>query len=291
MNTREKGMVSIYLLLFTSLLITYTVSSTVMVTRAWATVDPNQNINDPNQISTELVSDNYLVYIKEKMGLGLGSITECLPLLGNIKSDDGTCTPEEMNAQNNVPAELDDIIVNKLSNKIEKNGNILKDNFEKLRERLEKAIGEEEEEESPLPDNIQKLIDDEDKKTTQEHKSKSGEHCRSGNVLDGASNEKDLKVLAECQDAVGDVMHTKKMDDGDYKFLLKLDDKYKFLLNDKNEDKTDGFLVIEVVPKDQDIKDVYLPKSGDKVKVWGSWVTDKPKGWHEIHPTWEVVKK
>ena len=30
-----------------------------------------------------------------------------------------------------------------------------------------------------------------------------------GNVLNGASNE-DLKVLAECQDAVGDVMHTKK---------------------------------------------------------------------------------
>ena len=105
-----------------------------------------------------------------------------------------------------------------------------------------------------MPDDIQKLIDKEDIKTTEKHNSKTGEHCKDGNVLDGASNEEDLKVLAECQDAIGDVMHTKKMDDGDYKFLLKLDDKYKFLINDKNEEKTDGFLVIEVVPKDQDIK-------------------------------------
>jgi len=22
-----------------------------------------------------------------------------------------------------------------------------------------------------------------------------------------------------------------------------------------------------------------------------AWVTDKPKGWHEIHPTWKVVNQ
>ena len=107
----------------------------------------------------------------------------------------------------------------------------------------------------------------------------------------GASNAKDLKVLAECQDAVGDVMHTKKMDDGDYKFLLNLDDQYQFLINDQNEEKTDGLLVIEVVPKDQDLQNIYLPESGDKVHVQDVWVTDEPKGWHEIHPTWQVVKQ
>ena len=119
----------------------------------------------------------------------------------------------------------------------------------------------------------------------------TGENCRDGDVLAGASNAEDLKVLADCQDAVGDVMHTKKMDDGDYKFLLKLDDKYQFLVNDKNEEKTDGLLVIEVVPKDQDIQNIVLPESGDKVHVWGAWVTDKPKGWHEIHPTWQITKE
>jgi hypothetical protein len=293
MNYRSgKVFVSIYLFLFGILLLTYTVSSTQMVTKSWAAVVPNQNADDPNQISNDLVKDNYLIYIKEKMGQGIGGLTDCLPGvgLGNLKSDGPICTPDQLNKQNNVPDELDDDIVGKLSDKLEKKQEILKDNFQKLRERLDKAIGEEEES-IPLPDDIQKLIDKEDIKTTEKHNSKTGEHCKDGNVLDGASNEEDLKVLAECQDAVGDVMHTKKMDDGDYKFLLKLDDKYKFLINDKNEEKTDGFLVIEVVPKDQDIKEVDLPKSGDKVHVWGSWVTDKPKGWHEIHPTWEVTKE
>ncbi len=125
----------------------------------------------------------------------------------------------------------------------------------------------------------------------EEHKSLTGDNCREGNVLDGASNEGDLKVLAECQEATGDVMHTKNMDDGDYKFLLKLDDKYEFLLNDKNDEKTDGLLVVEVVPPDRDIESVSLPKEGDKVHIWGAWVTDEPKGWHEIHPTWVVTKE
>jgi len=81
------------------------------------------------------------------------------------------------------------------------------------------------------------------------------------------------------------------MDDGDYKFLLDVEDKYKYLLNEKNDDKTDGYLVVEIVPPDQDSKNIVLPDSGDKVHVWGAWVTDKPKGWHEIHPAWKVVKE
>lgn len=156
---------------------------------------------------------------------------------------------------------------------------------------MEKAISEEEEEGITLPEEIRKEIDTDDLEVTETHKSKEGEQCRDGDVLEGASNAIDLKVLAECQDAVGYVMHTKKMDDGDYKFLLKLDEQYQFLINDHNEEKTDGFLVIEVVPIDQNLQNIYLPQSGDKVQVWGAWVTDEPKGWHEIHPTWQVVKQ
>jgi hypothetical protein len=49
---------------------------------------------------------------------------------------------------------------------------------------------------------------------------------------------------------------------------------------------------VEIVPKDQKDKSVYKPKpkTGDKVVVWAAWVTDKPKGWHEIHPEWKVSK-
>jgi hypothetical protein len=114
-------------------------------------------------------------------------------------------------------------------------------------------------------------------------------NCKSNKVLKGASNKKDLKILSECEKAVGKVKHVQEMPDGDYKFLLKLDKEYKSLLNKDNKKKTGGNLVVEIVPKDQDSKYVELPDKGDKVEVWGAWVIDEPKGWNEIHPAWKVI--
>ena len=159
-----------------------------------------------------------------------------------------------------------------------------------MKQRLEIAISEEEGE-APIPLEEQNRVESSDRVIVTQHKALTGPDCKSGNVLAGASNEEDLRVLSECQEATGVVMHTKKMDDGDYKFFLNLDDKSKFLTNEKNNDKTDGFLVVEIVPPDQDNNGVVLPKEGDRVHVWGAWVTDKPKGWHEIHPTWKVVNE
>jgi hypothetical protein len=136
-----------------------------------------------------------------------------------------------------------------------------------------------------------KQVNQDDNKILSVHASKQGSNCRSGDVLAGASNKKDLKVLSNCEEVIGTVKHTKKMNDGDYKFALKVRDQYKDLLNKINKKKTGGFLIVEIVPKDQkNNKDVVKPKTGDKVDVWGAWVTDKPKGWHEIHPAWKVVK-
>jgi hypothetical protein len=114
-------------------------------------------------------------------------------------------------------------------------------------------------------------------------------NCKSNKVLKGASNKKDLKILSECEKAVGKVKHVQEMPDGDYKFLLKLDKEYKSLLNKDNKKKTGGNLVVEIVPKDQDSKYIELPDKGDNVEVWGAWVIDKPKGWNEIHPAWKVI--
>ena len=114
-------------------------------------------------------------------------------------------------------------------------------------------------------------------------------NCKSNKILKGASNKKDLKILSECENAVGKVTHVQEMPDGDYKFLLKLDKEYKSLLNKDNKKKTGGNLVIEIIPKDQDSKYIELPDKGDKVEVWGAWVIDKPKGWNEIHPAWKVI--
>jgi hypothetical protein len=156
-----------------------------------------------------------------------------------------------------------------------------------MKQRLDLKISEEEGE-APITIEEQTRIESDDKIIITEHTGISGPECKSGNVLEGASNAEDLRVLAECQDAIGTVMHTKKMDDGDYKFFLNVEEPFKFLVNDKNKDETEGFLVVEIVPPHQD--GMYLPKDGDRVHVWGAWVTDKPKGWHEIHPTWNVVK-
>ncbi|HET6716357.1 MAG TPA: hypothetical protein VFG90_04455, partial [Nitrososphaeraceae archaeon] len=159
-----------------------------------------------------------------------------------------------------------------------------------MKQKLEIAISEEEGE-APISVEEQTRIESSDSDIVTQHKALTGPDCRTGNVLAGASNAEDLRVLTECQDATGTVMHTKKMDDGDYKFFLNLDDQFKFLTNEKNNEKTDGFLVVEIVPPDQGNGGVILPKEGDHVHIWGAWVTDKPKGWHEIHPTWKVVNE
>ena len=253
---------------------------------------------NPIHISNDQVKDTYLTYIKVKTSQDQGgSKSKCHPGVGHLEKedlqkDDALCNPGLENMKNKLAGDnkLDEELVNKLSKNIEKKETVLKDRLEKLRERMEKAISEEEQKE-PIPLEEKKKVDADDQKSVQEHETVISNNCRDGNVLVGASNAEDLKVLAECQDAVGDVMHTKKMDDGDYKFLLKLEDKYQFLINDKNDEKTDGLLVVEVVPPDQDLQNVVLPEAGDKVHVWGAWVTDEPKGWHEIHPTWQVTKE
>lgn len=280
-GTSKFILVSIFSL---GLFFSYYAASNMLLIKISATV------NDPFQISNDQVKDNYLAYIQEISSKG--SDSECQPGIGVgvLEGDDIICNPGLENLQDKAESDDNDI-VGKLSKKMDKDKEVLEDKFDKLRERMEKAISEEEEEGITLPDEIRKKIDADDLKAIEDHKSKEGEQCRGGNVLDGASNSEDLKVLAECQDAVGDVMHTKKMDDGDYKFLLKLDDQYQFLVNDKNEEKTDGLLVVEIVPQDQDLQSIALPESGDKVHVWGAWVTDEPKGWHEIHPTWQVTKE
>ena len=165
------------------------------------------------------------------------------------------------------------------------NAESVKNNVENIKDKILEEAG------LTLSNDEAKQVNQDDNKILSVHASKQGSNCRSGDVLAGASNKKDLKVLSNCEEVIGTVKHTKKMNDGDYKFALKVRDQYKDLLNKISNKKTGGYLMVEIVPKDQkNNKDVVKPKTGDKVDVWGAWVTDKPKGWHEIHPAWKVVK-
>jgi hypothetical protein len=275
------------------LLASYLSTSINMVTNALA---------DPYRLSSDAEKDAYIIYVKQKIkeeqtgssdcqpGLGLGKLKGKEPPTENFLCNPGLEKMKNKLQEQQANGGVDDKKLSKLQSNIENKQNKLNAKFDKIREKLEKIISEEEGQ-KPIPKEEQKKVEEQDKKTVEEHKSQTGDNCRDGNVLDGASNQPDLKVLTECQEATGEVMHTKKMDDGDYKFFLKLDGKYDFLVNDKNDEKTDGFLVVEVVPKDQGISTVDLPKEGDKVHIWGAFVTDEPKGWHEIHPTWVVTKE
>jgi len=134
-------------------------------------------------------------------------------------------------------------------------------------------------------------IESEDKILVTQHVALKDPACRTGNVLAGVPNAQDLRILLACQDAIGTVVHTKKLDNGHYVFFLELDDQYKFLLNDRNNEDTAGLLVVDIVPQDQTIPGVFLPVDGDRVHVWGAWVTDTLEGWHEIQPAWKVVSQ
>jgi len=227
-----------------------------------------ENSEGNNQTSTEATSDQTLSGEENSEGINQTSTQTA----GESESNQNTnqTIETQQQTQNNQTVNI--------QNNIE------------MKQRLEIAISEEEGE-APIPLEEQNRIESTDRVIVTQHKALTGPDCRTGNVLAGASNEEDLRVLSECLDATGIVMHTKKMDDGDYKFFLNLDEKFKFLTNEKNNEKTDGFLVVEIVPPDQGKSGVILPKEGDRVHVWGAWVTDKPKGWHEIHPTWKVVNE
>lgn len=216
------------------------------------------------------------------------------PFLGDNNQTKGDVTTEEESTQNTSQTAQTESQVNQNVNQTQttnQNVNVNQTNNQNVnvvnKQKLELIISEEEDE-APISVEEQTRVESQDKIVVTEHRGITGPECKSGNVLAGASNAEDLRVLADCQDAIGTVMHTKKMDDGDYKFFLNVDNPFKFLVNEKNNDKTEGFLVVEIVPSDQDSVGV-LPKEGDHVHVWGAWVTDKPKGWHEIHPTWKVV--
>ncbi len=120
---------------------------------------------------------------------------------------------------------------------------------------------------------------------------KSGPDCRQGNVLAGTGRQARFLVLSTCEKAVGVVhnMTGQRQDDGDYQFNIDVDEPYKRLLNGNNIKQVNGMLVVEIIPKDQNNPNVAIPKNGDRIEVYGAWVTDRPHGWNEIHPAWNVT--
>ena len=249
--------------------------------------DFSENSEAGNETGSDLTGQALSSGEDSEAGNETGSDLTGESLSGEENSDNNQ-TSTQTTGENELNQNTNQTVVTRQQTQNNQTVNI--QNNVEMKQRLEIAISEEEGE-APISVEEQTRIESSDRDIVTQHKALTGPDCRTGNVLAGASNAEDLRVLSECQDATGTVMHTKKMDDGDYKFFLNLDEQFKFLVNEKNDEKTDGFLVVEIVPPDQGNGGVILPKEGDRVHVWGAWVTDKPKGWHEIHPTWKVVNE
>jgi len=247
--------------------------------------DLSQDYGGANQTGSDLTGQ---ALSGEEGANQTGSDLTGQALSGEEDSEDNNQTSTQTAGQSESNQNINQTI--ETQQQIQNNQTVNIQNNIQLKQKLEIAISEEEGE-APIPLEEQNRVESSDRVIVTQHKALTGPDCKTGNVLAGASNEENLRVLSECQEATGVVMHTKKMDDGDFKFFLKLDDKFKFLINEKNNDKTDGFMVVEIVPPDQGKSGIILPKEGDHVHIWGAWVTDKPKGWHEIHPTWKVVNE
>jgi hypothetical protein len=296
------------ILSFSIVLVASQVTSSNYLSKSWATLDSDSDSNNDQEIPTvpsedsegdnQTVNDMTDEALSEEDNQTVNDMTdEALSEEDNQTVNDMTdeaLSEEDNQTTTEVPIESES---NQNTNQTIETQNQTQNNQEvniqnniQLKQRLDIIISEEEGE-PPIPIEEQNRIESTDRVIETQHRPLTGADCRSGNVLVGASNAGDLRVLSECQDATGTVMHTKKMDDGDYKFFLNLDEKFKFLVNEKNNEKTDGFLVVEIVPPDQGTNGIILPKEGDHVHVWGAWVTDKPKGWHEIHPTWKVINE
>lgn len=126
--------------------------------------------------------------------------------------------------------------------------------------------------------------------------------CRDGDPLENVRDPGRLRVLRHCVTATGTVRFAQRENDDDIHISLALDRKDRYLLNEGNRRKHDGTLVVEIVPADQPGcrkgehvrfgrctgAHVRTPRSGERIRVTGPWVLDRPHGWNEIHPAWRI---
>jgi hypothetical protein len=112
--------------------------------------------------------------------------------------------------------------------------------------------------------------------------------CRQ-DPLAGIYNPQRLEIKEPCKTVKGIVDKVTHEKDGDYHINLKLDPEFAGIINDKNVSGEHGNLVVEIIPMDE--PKIPAPKTGQHIKVTGSYVLDKHHGWMEIHPAWIIDNK
>jgi len=126
--------------------------------------------------------------------------------------------------------------------------------------------------------------------------------CRGGNPMANVYAPSRLKVLSNCRTVSGTVVSSETENDGDEHLSLRVDRQYASMLNAGNHRHHGNTLVLEIVPADQPgcVKGrkvrngvctgahVAIPKNGSHITATGPFVLDRPAGWNEIHPVWQI---
>jgi hypothetical protein len=112
-------------------------------------------------------------------------------------------------------------------------------------------------------------------------------------------NQKErLQLIDECTAVEGRVVSLHRNSDGD--IHIGLDPDQKTVLNLVNLIHAHGDLVVEIIcehtPNDADNKSacgdfhsqVTIPNVGDRVRVTGSYITDRDNSWNEVHPVTRI---
>jgi hypothetical protein len=110
--------------------------------------------------------------------------------------------------------------------------------------------------------------------------------CRKGNPLEGVSNPLRLRVISACQVASGMVKDVNLQDNGDWRIDVSLSPQYGKLLDVGNVIHQRGWLVLELIPKDQ--ATVSVPVVGKQVTFIGPLVYDSENHWNAIYPVWSI---
>ncbi|MGZ3573340.1 MAG: hypothetical protein ACXWND_15300 [Gemmatimonadaceae bacterium] len=113
---------------------------------------------------------------------------------------------------------------------------------------------------------------------------------------------KRLKQLASCVSVTGTIDESNVDEDGDQHFLLKLDPGQGTLVNERNDKKKSGDIVLEIVCANPTTmkkpssacagysNPVAILPVGTHVRATGTYVLDTHNGWDEIHPVSKLEK-
>jgi hypothetical protein len=136
------------------------------------------------------------------------------------------------------------------------------------------------EEEVRYDDDDAKDIDDirSDKASATNYEVEEDGQCRKGNVPKGVYNPGRLSVLFSCEEAIGMIHNSERVSDGDYNLYLEVKDDYMKLLNEANDERANGMIVVEIIPKVQDCSTIEIPEDGDSVRAVGAWMKDESAG-------------